>query len=337
MKEAGGAPLVFGAGRAYGLFGRLKNCLVISEEEIWQSVADCFVPVPSSIYYLSSLELVELEKFASKSMRYEAVVGLGGGRAADIAKFISWKNSIPLYQVPTIMSVDAFFTHEIAVRENGVVRYIGDAVAEEVVVDSDIIARAPKLLNRSGLGDILSCHTGLFDWHMADRAGHLPAWNDELASNARDILYQVLEHTGDIRAVSPKGMEVTMNALSWIGEQCYVQGHPRFEEGSEHHFVYNLEYLTGKPYVHGQAVCLGCVIMSLFQENEPEKVQRAVRDASIDIRPEALGIESDAVVEALRTLNEFVHRENLPYTILHEKKVEEDFITTVMNLIYQES
>ncbi len=318
-----------GNGIAEDIFKILDNTVVVTQEDIWVKISSGFSPLPENIYFLDSLEIDELEKLAVKYSSYNSVVGIGGGRAADVAKFIHWKNGMALYQVPTIVSVDAFFTHEIAIRENGVVKYVGDAVPEAVYVDYSIIKGAPVLLNRSGLGDILSCHTGLFDWRLASGRGKKPEWNGDLAEKTRIVLKEVLSDPEQIRDVTDEGIQVLMNTLNWIGHQCHVQKHPRFEEGSEHHFVYNLEFQTGKHFVHGQAVCLGCYILSVFQDNNPEEILSVIKRAGIDINPESLGISWDDVKQTLLTLNDFVRKENLPYTILYEKDVTEDFFNAV--------
>lgn len=318
-----------GNGIVKNIFESLDNSLVITQNDIWEKISSGFSPLPENVCFLETLEIDVLEDLSIKNSSYKSIVGIGGGRAADIAKFIHWKNGIPLYQVPTIVSVDAFFTHEIAIREGGVVKYIGNAVPEAVYVDYSIIKEAPVLLNRSGLGDILSCHTGLFDWRLASSRGEQPEWNEDLAGKTEMVLDDVLSKSEQIRCVTDEGIQVLMDTLNWIGHQCYVQKHPRFEEGSEHHFVYNLEYQTGKHFVHGQAVCLGCYILSILQDNKAEEILSVIRKAGIDISPESLGVSWDDIRQTFLTLNDFVRKENLPYTILYEKDVTDDFFKAV--------
>ena len=46
-----------------------------------------------------------------------------------------------------------------------------------------------------------------------------------------------------------------------------------------------------------------------------------IREVGIDITPEALGVTWEEIKKTLDTLTEFVEREQLPYTILHEKEI----------------
>ncbi len=329
MMINGGFKIEYGRDIIRNLFNTFQDSLVITLQEIWDALETSFSEKPDQIFFVETLEIDELEKLSEENRNFSTLFGLGGGRAADVAKFLHWKNGATLFQIPTIVSVDAFFTHEIAVRDNGVVKYIGDAIPELIYVDYDIIQKAPVELNRSGLGDILSCHTGLFDWQLADRSGEKPEWNEQLAIRTREVLNDVTANAAEIQKVSETGIQMMMEALNWIGDQCYVQKHPRFEEGSEHHFVYNLEYVTGKHFVHGQAVCLGCFIMSMLQENEPEKVLKTVRETGVDIKPESLGVSWDEIRDTFLSLNDFVIKEKLPYTILYEKDITENFLKKI--------
>ena len=110
------------------------------------------------------------------------VIGLGGGSALDTAKYVTWKTGKPLFQIPSITSVDAAFTDAIGVRIDQRVRYIGHILPQRVVLDIDLVRSAPPRLNRSGVGDILSCHTALYDWRLALARGVGAAWDETAAA-----------------------------------------------------------------------------------------------------------------------------------------------------------
>ncbi len=72
-----------------------------------------------------------------------------------------------------------------------------------VVLDVDLVRSAPKRLNRSGIGDILSCHTGLWDWRYAVERGRGVPWDDAAAALGRQLLVELEEHVDEINAVTP--------------------------------------------------------------------------------------------------------------------------------------
>ncbi len=302
------------------------NALIVTMEEVWPLVEDAFGRGDKKVHFVKTLEVRALDELVRGLGSIDAVVGIGGGSSADVAKYVSWKLSLPLYQIPSIISVNACFTHMVAVRDDGRVRYVGDAVPEMVYVDYSLIQKAPPRLNRAGLGDILSCHTGLFDWALADRAGREPRWNEALAARTRELLAAVRSNAREVRAVSEAGIHTIMEVHKWVGAMCHEHGHPRFEEGSEHHFAYNLEFVTGKHVLHGELVCLGIFLMSSLQGNDPKGVLDTIDQAGVEIRPEMLGISWDEMRKTLLTLRDYVVAERLPYTIIHEKPIDEAFV-----------
>ena len=126
--------------------------------------------LPIQIIYPTNVDthyLEEISQKVSKPKDVGYVVGFGGGVAIDTAKFLSWKWKKPLIQIPSIISTDAFLTHEIGVRVDNKVQYIGKAVPEQIIIDFDVIKSAPKVLNYAGTCDVLSICTALGDWKIA--------------------------------------------------------------------------------------------------------------------------------------------------------------------------
>ena len=128
--------------------------LVVTMEDLWPRLRDSFPP-GCEAYFVRSLERKDLEAALPRVRRYESIIGAGGGQAIDCAKYFSWRTRLPLFQYPTSLSVDAVFGHRAGVRDGGRVRYVGFAVPESVYIDYGVIERAPAMINRAGIGDVL--------------------------------------------------------------------------------------------------------------------------------------------------------------------------------------
>ena len=140
-----------------------------------------------------------------------AIIGLGGGRALDVAKFFAWRRGRPLFQVPTAMTTNAAFNHRCALRHEGREVGIGWAVPEAVYVDVDLIRTAPPLLNRSGVADVLCHHTATVDWKLAHDAGREDRrwpYDERLVAEARDQLEAVVGGLDEIHDVSDAGIRL---------------------------------------------------------------------------------------------------------------------------------
>jgi glycerol-1-phosphate dehydrogenase [NAD(P)+] len=334
-------PTVYGR----NLIGELKNFihrpyLVVTMKDLWPKFESLFDKNLAGVYFVDSLEFDDLCKDQAKLPKYKCIVGLGGGQAIDVAKFFIWNGErVPLFTVPTVMSVNAGFGHRTAVRFGSQVRYIGWAVPEAVYVDFDVIQQAPKGLNWSGVGDIFCYHTGMYDWKFADERGKTePQWPYDagLVSQAKSVLDTVLAAVDDIHAVNENGIRTLMNAHRWGGGTFHNAGwNCRHIEGYDHLFFYCLEYYTHKHFIHGQPVCLGTYIGASLQQNEPEKILDAIRRVGVDIRPEAMGVTWDDVAHAIRRMPEYTKEAGLLYTSANEIPATEKFIEECRQHIYQ--
>jgi glycerol dehydrogenase-like iron-containing ADH family enzyme len=296
--------------------------------DLWPRFEAAFDDGLGAVHLVDTLEVSELERALARLPACRAVVGIGGGQAVDVAKYAAWTIGAKLSQVPTAMTVNAPFGHRAGLRVDGIVRYLGWAVPEAVYVDIDIIASAPPLLNRSGIGDILCYHTAHADWRLARDLGreeaHWP-YDERLVGAARERLDSVLASLDDIREVTESGIRTLMLAHRWGGAAFHNAGwNPRHIEGVEHFFFYNLERLTGRHFIHGQPVGLGTYVGALLQDNEPEMVAAAIVRAGVDVRPAAMGVTWDDVGQAIRTLPAFVREAGLWFSVADARPIPAD-------------
>src|ERR1039458_5246187 len=99
--------------------------LVVSMAALWPRFERAFTHSRHHVHLVDSLEVRDLEALVRDLPSVEVVVGLGGGMAIDVAKYIAWRRRLPLFQVPTSMSVNAPFAQRAAVRDEGALKYVG--------------------------------------------------------------------------------------------------------------------------------------------------------------------------------------------------------------------
>ena len=114
------------------------------------------------------------EIFAALPRDCRAVVGLGGGKALDTAKYAAFLARIPYFAVPTSLSNDGFGSPQSSLTLAGARRSLSCAIPYAIVIDTAVCLRAPEQLWWSGIGDLVSKVTAIADWKLAFHAAGTP-------------------------------------------------------------------------------------------------------------------------------------------------------------------
>lgn len=302
--------------------------VVVTMPEPWDVVSPRLDKEPTHIIQVRSMDENVVAETERSVPVVEAVLGVGGGAVMDMAKYVSWKREIPLYQLPTIASVGAAVTTSIAVRVDGKVRYIGEAIPEVVGVDFLVVRGAPLHLNRAGVGDILSIHTALWDWKLSADRGKEPC-SENAAKTVAGMLPRMERHIEDLHDVTDEGVRLLFDLYNEATDVLENWGNSRPEEGSEHFFAYNMEYITGQEFVHGELVCLGVHVQSYIQDNKLEWVYDFINGVGVRYRLSELAISEESFRQTLLTLKAYVEKEDLFYTVINEATIDETLVDKI--------
>lgn len=159
---------------------------------------------------------------AMRTGRYDAVVGLGGGKIIDCAKFAAARVGLPLVAVATNLSHDGLCS-PVATLDNDAGRgSYGVPNPIAVVIDLDIIREAPVRFVRSGIGDALSNISAVADWELAHRVNG-EDMDGLAAAMARQAGEAVLRHPGSLGddgflQVLAEGLVLTGISMSVAGD-----------------------------------------------------------------------------------------------------------------------
>lgn len=194
-----------------------------------------------------------------------AVIGFGGGKALDIAKYSAFLAKLPYLAVPTSLSNDGFCSPQASLVEQGARKSFPAAMPFGIVVDTEVCLHAPKILWLAGMGDLVSKITAVADWKLAFHRTGTPV--DDLSALLSDsTVFQFLANpTYDLDGVRLLGTALMMNGVAMA-----ICGSSRPASGSEHLISHALDRLSPRPCLHGLQVGVATYLVSCLQNNRKE-------------------------------------------------------------------
>jgi glycerol-1-phosphate dehydrogenase [NAD(P)+] len=192
--------------------------------------------------------------------KVSAIIGVGGGKALDVAKYVGFLGRLPYYAVPTSLSNDGFCSPQSSLTVRGKRRSLPAALPFGVVVDTAVCLEAPRVLTLSGVGDLVAKFTAIADWKLAFHAAGEPV--DDFAALMSDgSVHAVLSHP----ALDAEGVRLLATALLMNGVAMEVCGSSRPASGSEHLISHALDATSARPRLHGLQVGVATYLMALVQ------------------------------------------------------------------------
>ncbi|WP_254863722.1 NAD(P)-dependent glycerol-1-phosphate dehydrogenase [Halovivax gelatinilyticus] len=262
----------------------------------------------------ASFESVETVIEAVEAEEADYLVGVGGGKAIDIAKMASDHCSMGFLSVPTAASHDGIVSNRGSVPEGDTRHSVAAEPPLAVVADTGILADAPWRLTTAGCADIISNYTAVMDWRLAHRLKNVEysGFAGALSEMTAEIL---VDNADSVRPGLEEAAWIVTKALVSSGVAMSIADSSRPASGAEHLFSHQLDRLVPGAALHGHQVGVGS-IMTAYLHGGERGFWLDIRDAldSIDAPTTAaeLDIDDEIVVEALTTCHEIRDR----YTIL---------------------
>jgi glycerol-1-phosphate dehydrogenase [NAD(P)+] len=209
-----------------------------------------------------------LRQAVAESAGASLVLSVGSGTIADIGKAVSaLLGQLPHVVVQTAASVNGFADDQSVLLVDGVKHTTPTRWPESLVIDSDVVARAPVELNRAGLGDLLATYTAPADWLLARLVGQDDRYSPFAVGLARAHVDAVLDGADGIHRGDPETLENLAAALTLTGISMGVAGCTAPCSGMEHTGSHLLEMaeVAGAPTpLHGAKVGVLAVLAALL-------------------------------------------------------------------------
>ncbi|WP_343209313.1 glycerol dehydrogenase [Anaerolentibacter hominis] len=261
----------------------------------------------------------------------EVVIGIGGGKIHDTTKAVGYFQDIPVVIVPTIASTDAPCSGlSVIYTDEGVFeRYLFLKQNPNVVlVDTDVIAKAPARLLVAGMGDALATY---FEARAceASNASTCAFGTTTMAAQAlARLCYETLLDEG-FKAKLAVEKKVCTKAVEKIIEANTLLSGIGFESGglAGAHAIHNgftvLPQCHGM--YHGEKVAFGTLVQLVLENAPMEEIEEVLSfsiEVGLPVTLEELGIEEVkaeeimAVAKATCAEGESIY--NMPFAVTPE-------------------
>lgn len=223
----------------------------------------------------NTMEEVLLHAY-SLPIHVQGIVGIGGGKVLDVAKYIAFLNNLPFISVPTSPAHDGFASSGCSLYINGRRSSVSARSPYGIIVDTGVIKNSPAKFLYSGIGDIISKVTAVFDWQYEERLGNTLA-NGMAIMIAKKSVNSIARMP--FKSITEDFfIKELVDSLTMSGLAMEIAGNSAPASGSEHLISHALDKNTPEPQLHGIQVGIATYIMSMVQNHRVERVRKFLTD-----------------------------------------------------------
>jgi glycerol-1-phosphate dehydrogenase [NAD(P)+] len=287
----------------------------IAAVKVAKSLRDSGFNVEEHLVEGSSEE--ESRKVEGKIAQFKpsVVLGVGGGKDIDIAKFSSANKKVQFISVPTAASHDGIASPVVSMKGHGKPYSFMAQAPVAILADTDVIAHSPFRLFVSGCGDVVGKYTAVRDWKLAHRIRN-EYYGDYAADLALMSARLVMRNANIMKSVNDTGVRTLVEALISCGVAMSIAGSSRPCSGAEHLFSHALDMTAPHPAFHGEQVGVGTIMCAYLHGANWQLIRDVLRKIGAPTNARELGVEKEHIIRALTIAHEIRPDR---YTILGER------------------
>ena len=233
-----------------------------------------------------------------RSRSYDAVVGIGGGKTVDAAKYAANRWGMPMVSVATSLANDGIASPVASLINDGIKGSYGVHIPYAVIVDLDFVENGPERVNRAGIGDVISNISALADWDLGREVRGEPV--DGLAASLSRVGAEaMLTMPGDMH--DDAFVTVLAEALISSGLAMAVCGSSRPCSGGCHEIIHATDTLFPDTASHGELAGLGALFCTFLRDDERRFAQMSdcLMRHSLPRTAADVGLTRDQMVEVV--------------------------------------
>lgn len=220
---------------------------------------------------MDTVDFNDITKLAfSLPKKTEAIIGMGGGKVIDSAKYIGFILKLPFISVPTSTSSDGFSSSSASLTVDGFRKSVPAKMPYGILVDLDVIRSCPKRFIYSGIGDMVSKISSCYDWQHEEDLG-FDEVNDFSMMIAKKAVNSFVRTPFD-SIEEDIFLKELLDSLAMSGVANEIAGSSLPTSGSEHMISHALDSFMTKPQLHGIQVGVATYIMCKILNHRYKRV-----------------------------------------------------------------
>ena len=177
---------------------------------------------------------------------------------------------LPFISVPTSASSDGFSSASASLIINKRRSSVPARMAYGIIVDTDVIKSAPEKFLYSGIGDMVSKITSLYDWLF--EAEHGAAQVNDFAMMIAKKAVNSFVRTPFETIHDRLFLKELLDSLAMSGIANEIAGSSAPTSGSEHLISHALDKMLETPQLHGIQVGIATYLMSRVHDHRYQRV-----------------------------------------------------------------
>ena len=313
LSRIGGFLADEGINKVVILFG--NGLIDMFGHKVMEGMSDSEVEV---LQYME-MDTVNIDDLVSLAFSFpnttQAILGIGGGKIIDAAKYCGFLRKLPFISVPTSASSDGFSSASASLLVEGRRKSVPASIAYGIFADIDVIRSAPQSFLFSGIGDMVSKITALYDWNFEEECGYGSINDFAMMISKKAVNSFVRTPFKDIQ--DERFIKELLDSLAMSGVANEIAGSSAPTSGSEHLISHALDQMLEHPQLHGIQVGVATYLMSVVQNHRYQRVDTVFTDTGFWDYVKTVGMRRADFIKAIEkapSVKPFRH------TYLHEEK-----------------
>ena len=308
---------------------KFSNIIIISTKGIFKSLKSNLKVKYDKALFITESDFKNIDKILQgigDIGKNSLILGIGGGKVIDITKCVATKKKISYLSIPTTLSNDGIYSPIAVISKGNKKERLGANIPLGIIIDLEVVQKAPRQTIQAGIGDLLSNLSALQDWKLAkeekneqinDFAYSLSYLSIETMLNNpfKDIMdYDFLKKLAYSLVLSGLAMEIAQSS-----RPC---------SGAEHIISHTIDYLyPEKSTLHGIQVAFGNLITELLRGNNITELIKFYKKIGLPTQYKDIGLNQNEIIKVIKTAPKMRKR----FTIFNKINLNNDLIKDLLD------